>query len=111
MIVGAFAAFQKSLLAGSPAAGVTNIFDSIQKLTHSTTLLITAGTGRLRAAFSFSTMPISRRQAQVRDVPYTDGVKHVAETARACWLIDEIAFAPRGNSRLAAEECSSGNSR
>jgi hypothetical protein len=44
------------------------------------------------------------RHAMVRDVLYTDGVKYVAETADAYWLIDEIAFAQRGNTRLAAEE-------
>jgi hypothetical protein len=44
------------------------------------------------------------RHTMVRDVLYTDGVKYVAETADAYWLIDEIAFAQRGNTRLAAEE-------
>jgi hypothetical protein len=40
----------------------------------------------------------------VRDILYTDGVKYVAETAGAYWLIDEIAFAQRGEKRLATEE-------
>jgi hypothetical protein len=31
-------------------------------------------------------------------------VQYVAETAGAYWLIDEIAFAQRGNKRVAAEE-------
>jgi hypothetical protein len=44
------------------------------------------------------------RHAMVRDIPYTDGVKHVAETAGAYWLIDEIAFAQRFDKLLAAEE-------
>lgn len=44
------------------------------------------------------------RHGMVRDVLYTDGVQYVAETAGAYWLIDEIAFAQRGNRRVAAEE-------
>jgi hypothetical protein len=44
------------------------------------------------------------RHAMVRDVLYTDGVKHVAETAGAYWLIDEFAFAQRFDELLAAEE-------
>ncbi len=44
------------------------------------------------------------RHAMVRDVLYTDGVQYVAETAGACWLIDEIAFAQRSERRVAAEE-------
>jgi hypothetical protein len=44
------------------------------------------------------------RHAMVRDILYTDGVKHVAETAGAYWLIDEIAFAQRFDKLLAAEE-------
>jgi hypothetical protein len=44
------------------------------------------------------------RHAMVRDVLYTDGVKCVAETAGAYWLIDEIAFAQRFDKLLAAEE-------
>jgi hypothetical protein len=44
------------------------------------------------------------RHAMVRDVLYTDGVKYVAETAGAYWLIDEIAFAQRFDKLLAAEE-------
>jgi hypothetical protein len=44
------------------------------------------------------------RHAMVHDVLYTDGVKHVAETGGAYWLIDEITFAQHGNTRLAAEE-------
>jgi hypothetical protein len=39
----------------------------------------------------------------VRDIVYTDGVKYVAETAGAYWLIDEIALAQRGDRRVAAE--------
>ena len=44
------------------------------------------------------------RHAMVRDVLYTDGVKYVAETGGAYWLIDEIAFAQRFDKLLAAEE-------
>jgi hypothetical protein len=44
------------------------------------------------------------RHAMVRDVLYTDGVKYVAETAGAYWLIDEITFAQRFDKLLAAEE-------
>jgi hypothetical protein len=44
------------------------------------------------------------RHAMVRDVLYTDGVKYVAETAGAYWLIDEITFAQRFDKRIAAEE-------
>jgi hypothetical protein len=44
------------------------------------------------------------RHAMMRDVLYTDGVKYVAETAGAYWLIDEIAFAQRFDKLLAAEE-------
>ena len=34
---------------------------------------------------------------------YTDGAKYVAETAGAYWLLDDIAFAQRGDKRVAAE--------
>ena len=44
------------------------------------------------------------RHGMVRDVLFTDGVKYVAETGGAYWLIDEIAFAQRGEKRVAAEE-------
>ncbi len=44
------------------------------------------------------------RHAMARDVLYTDGVKYVAETGGAYWLIDEIAFAQRFDKLLAAEE-------
>jgi hypothetical protein len=44
------------------------------------------------------------RHGMVRDVLFTDGVKYVAETGGAYWLIDEIAFAQRGVKRVAAEE-------
>jgi hypothetical protein len=44
------------------------------------------------------------RHPMVPGVVYTDGVKHVAETGGAYWLIDEIAFTQHGNKRLAAEE-------
>jgi hypothetical protein len=44
------------------------------------------------------------RHVMVRDVLYTDGVMHVAKTAGAFWLIDEIAFAQGFDKLLAAEE-------
>jgi uncharacterized protein DUF6876 len=44
------------------------------------------------------------RHAIAPDVLYTDGVRYLARTAGAYWLIDEIAFAQRDNKRLAAEE-------
>ena len=44
------------------------------------------------------------RHAMVRDILYTDGVKYVAETAGAYWLIDEIALAQRFDKLIAAEE-------
>ncbi|WP_084572691.1 DUF6876 family protein [Methylocapsa aurea] len=44
------------------------------------------------------------RHAMVRDIHYTDGVKYVAETGGAHWLIDEIAFAQRFDKLIAAEE-------
>lgn len=44
------------------------------------------------------------RHAMVRDVLYTDGVKYVAETAGAYWLVDEIALAQRFDRLIAAEE-------
>ena len=44
------------------------------------------------------------RHSLVRDVLYTDGVRYVAETAGAYWLIDEIALAQRYEKRVAAEE-------
>jgi hypothetical protein len=43
------------------------------------------------------------RHAMARDILYTDGVKYVAETAGAYWLVDEIAFAQRFDRLLAAE--------
>jgi hypothetical protein len=44
------------------------------------------------------------RHAMARDVLYTDGVKYVAGTGGAYWLIDEIVFAQRFDKLLAAEE-------
>jgi hypothetical protein len=39
-----------------------------------------------------------------RTVLFTDGAKYVADQGGAYWLLDEIALAQRGNSRVAAEE-------
>lgn len=43
------------------------------------------------------------RHWAVRSILYTDGVKYVADTAGAYWLLDEIAFAQKGNKQVAAE--------
>lgn len=43
------------------------------------------------------------RHALVRSVLYTDGAKYLAEAAGAFWLLDEIAFAQKGEKRVAAE--------
>ena len=40
----------------------------------------------------------------IRGVIYTEGVRHVADTAGACWLIDEIAFAQKHAPRLRNED-------
>jgi hypothetical protein len=44
------------------------------------------------------------RHGLVRDVLFTDGVKHVADAGGAYWLIDEIALAQRYEKRVAVEE-------
>jgi hypothetical protein len=44
------------------------------------------------------------RHALVRDVLFTDGAKHVADTGGAYWLLDEIALAQRYKKKVAAEE-------
>lgn len=44
------------------------------------------------------------RHGIVRDVLFTDGAKHVADTAGAYWLLDEIALAQRHEPRVAGEE-------
>ena len=44
------------------------------------------------------------RHAFVRDVLFTDGAKHVADTGGAYWLLDEIALAQRYKKKVAAEE-------
>lgn len=44
------------------------------------------------------------RHGLVRDILYTDGAKHVADQGGAYWLLDEIAFAQRGEKAVAAEE-------
>jgi hypothetical protein len=43
------------------------------------------------------------RHALVRTVLFTDGVKYVADAGEAYWLIDEIAFAQKGNPSVRAE--------
>jgi hypothetical protein len=43
------------------------------------------------------------RHGIVRDVLFTDGAKYVADQAGAYWLIDEIAFAQRGDKQVAGE--------
>ena len=44
------------------------------------------------------------RHGLARDILYTDGAKYVADEGGAYWLIDEIAFAQRGEKRVAREE-------
>lgn len=44
------------------------------------------------------------RHSIAKTVHYTDGMLFVAERAGAYWLIDEIAFAQRGEPALAGEE-------
>jgi hypothetical protein len=44
------------------------------------------------------------RHGLARDILFTDGAKYVADQAGAYWLLDEIAFAQRGQKRVAAEE-------
>jgi hypothetical protein len=44
------------------------------------------------------------RHGMVRNVLFTDGAKYVADKAGAYWLLDEIAFAQRGEKSVAAEE-------
>ncbi len=44
------------------------------------------------------------RHAMVRDVIYSEGVRYVADTVRAYWLIDEIAFAQKHAPKLRNEE-------
>ena len=44
------------------------------------------------------------RHGLVRDVLFTDGVKHVADAGGAHWLIDEIALAQRYEKSVAGEE-------
>jgi hypothetical protein len=44
------------------------------------------------------------RHELVRDLLYTDGVKYVAETGGAYWLVDEIALAQQFDKLIAAEE-------
>lgn len=43
------------------------------------------------------------RHGLARNVLYTDGAKHVAESGGAYWLLDEIAFA-QGLGTIAAQE-------
>jgi prepilin-type processing-associated H-X9-DG protein len=44
------------------------------------------------------------RHGLARNILFTDGAKYVADQGGAYWLLDEIALAQRGNSRVAAEE-------
>jgi hypothetical protein len=44
------------------------------------------------------------RHALVRSVLFTDGAKYVADSAGAYWLLDEIAFAQKGEPAVTAEE-------
>ena len=44
------------------------------------------------------------RHGLARDILFTDGAKYVADQGGAYWLLDEIAFAQRGQKQVAAEE-------
>lgn len=44
------------------------------------------------------------RHPLVRSVLFTDGAKYVADSAGAYWLLDEIAFAQKGEPAVAAEK-------
>ena len=44
------------------------------------------------------------RHALVRNILFTDGAKHVADTGGAYWLLDEIALAQRYKKKVAAVE-------
>jgi hypothetical protein len=44
------------------------------------------------------------RHGLVRDVLFTDGAKYIADEGGAYWLLDEIAFAQKGEKAVAAEE-------
>jgi hypothetical protein len=52
----------------------------------------------------FTGSEICYRHGIVRDVLFTDGAKYVADNGGAYWLLDEIAFAQRGQKRVAREE-------
>src|SRR5258708_35047347 len=43
------------------------------------------------------------RHGLVRSILFTDGAKYIADQAGAYWLLDEIAFAQRGEQTVAAE--------
>jgi hypothetical protein len=43
------------------------------------------------------------RHPMNRKIVFTEGVKYVADTAGAYWLIDELAFAQRYQAKVAAE--------
>jgi len=44
------------------------------------------------------------RHGLVRTILFTDGAKYVADHGGAYWLLDEIAFAQKGQKAVAAEE-------
>ena len=44
------------------------------------------------------------RHGLVRDILFTDGAKYTADEGGAYWLLDEIAFAQKGEKAVAAEE-------
>lgn len=44
------------------------------------------------------------RHGLVRSVLFTDGAKYVADKGGAYWLLDTIAFAQKGEPKVAAEE-------
>jgi hypothetical protein len=44
------------------------------------------------------------RHGLVRTILFTDGAKYIADEGGAYWLLDEIAFAQKGEKAVAAEE-------
>lgn len=59
---------------------------------------------KLRDLWQFTGSEHWYRHSLIRTILYTDGAQFVAEQGGAYWLLDEIAFAQKGNPAVAAEE-------
>ena len=57
-----------------------------------------------RELMHFSGSECFFRHGTVREVVFTEGVKFLADRAKAYWLLDEIALCQRYEERVAAEE-------